>query len=244
MLELFRLDHRLQFPAVDLALSEPNGLLAFGGDLNPQRLLQAYRQGIFPWFGEGEPLLWWSPDPRGVIMLDDFSPSKSLKKSIRKFAYSASMNKCFEEVISLCSKVPRRTIKHDDEEHANTTWITDEMIDAYTELHHLGWAHSVEIWDKEQKLVGGLYGIAINGGFCGESMFHLRTDASKAAFFALAQHMRKHGMDFIDCQMVNPHLASLGCTELPRKDFMQMWQNACSQAVEEHCWHRQDLALT
>ncbi len=244
MLELFRLDHELTFPSVNLALDEPNGLLAFGGDLSPERLLHAYSQGIFPWFSEGEPLLWWSPDPRGIISTEDFYPSKSLLKSIRKNGYTATMDREFEAVLKHCAKVPRAKIQIEDEQHNNSTWITDEMIDAYKRLHKIGWAHSIEIWDAQTNLVGGLYGVAINGGFCGESMFHLKTDASKAAFYALVLHMRRHSLNFIDCQMVNPHLETLGCFEVPRTEFIAMWHRAIRQIVSDTCWTQQAVEFT
>jgi leucyl/phenylalanyl-tRNA--protein transferase len=243
MLELFRLDHQLSFPAIELALDEPNGLLAFGGDLSPERLVHAYSQGIFPWFSEGEPLLWWSPDPRGIINTQDFFPSRSLLKSIRKQGYTATMDNDFNAVIDYCAKVPRRNIELEGEEHVNSTWITDEMIAAYKKLHQLGWAHSVEVWDAQSNLVGGLYGIAINGGFCGESMFHLKSDASKTAFLALTNHMRRHKLTFIDCQMLNPHLETLGCIEVPRSEFIQMWKKATSHVPAIECWSQQTLGL-
>jgi leucyl/phenylalanyl-tRNA--protein transferase len=243
MLELFRLDHNLTFPAADLALEEPNGLLAFGGDLSPERLLQAYTQGIFPWFSEGEPLLWWSPDPRGIIQTAHFHPSRSLRKSVRKYAYTATMNTDFNAVIEKCARVTRPSIKIAQQEQINTTWITDDMMQSYQSLHQQGWAHSVEIWDQNGKLAGGLYGIAINGGFCGESMFHVKTDASKAAFWALVSHMRKHQLPFIDCQMLNPHLATLGCVEVPRYTFLNMWHTAINRQQQPDCWSKQPLEL-
>ncbi|WP_371195237.1 leucyl/phenylalanyl-tRNA--protein transferase [Glaciecola sp. SC05] len=241
MLELFRLDHELTFPAVELALNEPNGLLAFGGDLSPQRLVHAYHQGIFPWFSEGEPLLWWSPDPRGIIYTQDFQASRSLKKSIRKNTFSVTMNMDFISVIQQCANIPRQKIINNQQEYANTTWITEEMIGSYLSLHQQGWAHSVEVWDEAGELAGGLYGIAINGGFCGESMFHLKTDASKAAFWALIVHMRSFGLTFIDCQMMNPHLATLGCREIPRKQFIKMWREAILKKISSDCWRQQSL---
>lgn len=244
MLELFRLDHKLRFPSVDLALQDPNGLLAFGGDLSPGRLLHAYQQGIFPWFSEGEPLLWWSPDPRGVIYINDFHPSRSLRKGIRKHGYTATMNTDFKKVIGYCADIPRKRDATRADDVSNATWITAEMLESYCALHALGWAHSVEVWDKSGELVGGLYGIAINGGFCGESMFHRKTDASKAAFYALVEHMLSFDLTFIDCQMLNPHLASLGCVEIPRADFLQQWRLAIQKDIDKRCWRKQTLALS
>lgn len=244
MLELFRLDHKVTFPHVDFALDEPNGLLAFGGDLSPERLVHAYRSGIFPWFSEGEPLLWWSPDPRGIILTNDYKPSKSLQKSIRKHGYWATMNRDFATVIHQCAHVARGKHRTHQVADNNNTWITDDMTNAYLRLHQLGWAHSVEIWDAQGKLVGGLYGIAINGGFCGESMFHLKTDASKAAFLALVRHMQRHNMAFIDCQMKNPHLSNLGCVEIARGEFLNMWRRAIGEDSKAACWSEQTLEFT
>jgi len=249
MLELFKLDNNLSFPSVDLALTEPNGLLAFGGDLSVERLVYAYNQGIFPWYSEGEPLLWWSPDPRGIVHTDDYRPARSLKKSVRKYQYTASMDQDFESVIRACAHIPRNSALALDDDFVQDdihtdTWITPEMLEAYTALHKAGFAHSVEVWDKNQELVGGLYGIAINGCFCGESMFHLQNDASKAAFWALTSHMRKFGLTFIDCQMVNPHLASLGCIEVPRTDFINMLKDAAKHTVSEACWKPQALEFS
>lgn len=241
MIELFKLDQSLSFPSVSLALKEPNGLLAFGGDLSPQRLINAYKAGIFPWFSEGEPLLWWSPDPRGVIYIDSYKASKSLRKSVRKQQFTASMNTSFDAVIEQCAKVPRSRIKLTTDEHTNTTWITSAMIESYQTLHQRGYAHSIEIWDSAQQLVGGLYGIAINGAFCGESMFHLKTDASKAALWALVSQMRRFDLRFIDCQMVNPHLATLGCVEVERITFLSLWQQALQKDDIQECWASQEL---
>ncbi|MBT1449372.1 leucyl/phenylalanyl-tRNA--protein transferase [Glaciecola sp. XM2] len=243
MIELFKLDQELSFPSVSLALKEPNGLLAFGGDLSPERLMKGYREGIFPWFSEGEPLLWWSPDPRGVIFLDDFEPSKSLRKSLRKQGFTVTMNMAFNAVIEHCSKVPRHPINVDNVQHANTTWITNSMVLSYQTLHEQGFAHSVEVWGEDNTLVGGLYGIGINGAFCGESMFHLQTDASKAALWALVTQMRQFGLQFIDCQMVNPHLETLGCIDIPREKFLTLWHDACARKDADGCWAAQALSF-
>nr|WP_136249691.1 leucyl/phenylalanyl-tRNA--protein transferase [Ningiella ruwaisensis] len=220
MLELFKLDDSLNFPSAEFALDEPNGLLAFGGDLSVRRLVQAYSNGIFPWFSEGEPLLWWSPDPRGVIFTDDFKPSRSLRKSVRKFGYTATMDNAFSSVIAACAKVPRRDIYHGNKAYSNSTWITDDMLRAYREMHGAGYAHSVEVWNSKGELVGGLYGVTIGQLFCGESMFHIQTDASKAAFWALAHYMASNKLPLIDCQMLNPHLETLGCIAVSRQEFL------------------------
>lgn len=248
MIELFKLNHTLSFPAAEFALDEPNGLLAFGGDLSPARLITAYKQGIFPWYSKNEPLLWWSPSPRAIIYADKFTANKSLKKSIRKFGYTARLNTQFDKVISHCSTVFRRDpyaigsdVDVDVDEQSTNTWITDEMLAAYKELHKLGYAHSVEIFNAQNQLVGGLYGVVVSGVFCGESMFHLQTNASKVAFLALSQHLTVNNMSIIDCQLVNPHLERLGCVAIERDDFLRL--------LKEHqtlvdCWQPQLLVLT
>ena len=243
MIELFKLNHTLSFPAAEFALEEPNGLLAFGGDLSPQRLIAAYKQGIFPWNSKHEPLLWWSPSPRAIIYADKFTANKSLKKSIRKFAYTARLNTQFDSVITHCSSVLRRdpySIGHEDDEQSANTWITDEMLAAYKELHKLGYAHSIEVFNKENELVGGLYGVVVSGVFCGESMFHLQTDASKTAFLALSQHLVANKMSIIDCQLVNPHLERLGCISIQRETFLGLLKQ--NQTIVD-CWHAQSLEL-
>lgn len=243
MLELFKLDHTNRFPAVDFALIEPNGLLAFGGDLSAARLIEAYRSGIFPWFSEGDPYLWWSPDPRGVLLLDDFHISKSLQKSLRKNKFRATLNNHFLSVITECASIPRKTSGLGTTgETSNLTWITDEMKDAYIQLHELGHAHSIEIWDEEE-LVGGLYGVAVGGVFCGESMFHTKTDASKAALYALVKYMKAHNMGFIDCQMETAHLSSLGCKEVTRDDFIIMLNEQLDSSLEDRLWQAQSLGV-
>lgn len=248
MLELFRLNESLIFPSIDLALNEPNGLLAFGGDLTSERLIEAYKHGIFPWFSEGEPILWWSPSPRAIIFTTDFTANKSLKKSIRKHNYKASLNTQFSDVIQHCAKVYRGKLPivgstKLSEEYSNdpvSTWITQDMIDAYNELHRLGFAHSIEVYDEHNKLVGGLYGVVVGGIFCGESMFHLKTDASKVALLALCTHMRKHGLPIIDCQLVNSHLTSLGCVPVKREEFKQMLSE---HSDYKDCWGKQSLEI-
>lgn len=205
------------FPPVDAALPDPNGLLAYGGDLSVSRLLSAYSQGIFPWYSEQEPILWWSPCPRAIIELDDFHASRSLHKLVRKQTYRVTMDLAFCDVIEACATIPRYMAGIDSV--SQDTWITGEMQFAYKALHKAGFAHSVEVWDNET-LVGGLYGVAIGEVFCGESMFHRADNASKLALYALVVHMRKQGLAFIDCQMPTPHLASLGATTLSRKRFV------------------------
>ena len=204
------LDTDTPFPPVEQALLKPNGLLAAGGDLSAQRLLDAYRHGIFPWFNVGEPILWWSPDPRMVLIPEEFKISKSLRKTLRNKCYEVRVDSAFRQVMRACA-APRR-------EQAGT-WIHEDMIAAYTELHQMGVAHSVEIW-MNGSLVGGLYGIAIGRMFYGESMFSHATDASKIAIAHLAAQLQRWGYGMIDCQMNTSHLASLGAREIPRAEFM------------------------
>lgn len=232
MIKLHQLGNQLSFPAIKYALKEPNGLLAFGGDLSTERLVAAYNQGIFPWFSEGEPILWWSPDPRGILSLDEFHCSRSLSKFIRLSHFNVSLNTDFDQVIDACSRIPRTD---------NGTWITTAMTDAYKMLHKGGHAHSVEVWDEHRNLVGGLYGIAVGGVFCGESMFSRVTNSSKMAFYYLIQHMRDINADFIDCQMQNPHLKTLGCKEVSRSTFMSMLANSRKKPINKACWQKQWL---
>jgi len=198
------------FPNPNYALTDPDGLLAIGGNLNAETLLSAYSQGIFPWYEDGQPLLWWSPNPRAVIIPGELHISRSLRKKLRKNTWQITTDKAFTEVIRACSK-PRA--------YSDDTWITKEMIAAYQQLHRLGHAHSIEVWDQ-QTLVGGLYGIHVGGIFCGESMFSLATDASKAAMVQLDCTAQKQGFELIDCQLPNPHLQSLGTSILPREQFL------------------------
>ena len=200
------------FPTPELALRTPNGLLCAGGDLSPQRILAAYRQGIFPWFSEGEPILWWSPDPRMTLEPSQIRISRSLRKTLSRGDYELRIDSDFVAVIEACAATPRKG------QHG--TWITAEMCDAYTCLHRLGYAHSVETWIAGQ-LVGGLYGLAIGRMFYGESMFSRVTDASKIALAHLARHLNDRGFGLIDCQMTTPHLASLGAREIPRREFLE-----------------------
>lgn len=221
MIALPQLDRDTPFPPVHEALDEPNGLLAFGADLSPQRLFNAYSQGIFPWFGENEPLLWWSPSPRAIIELDDFICAKSLAKLARKSRYQVTLNKAFADVIEACASIPRHHPNSDDT--STDTWITKDMQQAYVQLHTLGLAHSVEVWD-DNELVGGLYGVGVGKVYCGESMFHRRSNTSKLAMLALVEHMKSHQMAFIDCQLPTEHLASLGAKPLPRTRFIEKLQ--------------------
>ncbi|OJW45965.1 MAG: leucyl/phenylalanyl-tRNA--protein transferase [Thiobacillus sp. 65-1059] len=197
------------FPAVETALAEPNGLLAMGGDLSAGRLLDAYRHGIFPWFNPGEPILWWSPDPRMVLVPGEIRVARSLAKRIRNGGFETRVDTAFAEVMRACA-APRGG--------AGGTWISPAMVAAYTRLFDAGYAHSVETW-RDGKLVGGLYGVAIGRMFYGESMFSREPDASKVALVRLAQQLRRWEFGLIDCQMETPHLASLGARTLPRAAF-------------------------
>ena len=199
-----------RFPPVELALREPNGLLCAGGDLTPQRLVLAYLKGIFPWYSPGEPILWWSPDPRMVLFPAEFKLSRSLRKTLRNKDYHVRLDTHFKAVIEACAGTKRK-------DQAGT-WITPEIQAAYVKLHELGYAHSVETW-ADGRLVGGLYGIAIGKMFYGESMFAHATDASKIAVAHLVRFLAGNGFGLIDCQMNTAHLASLGAREIPRDEF-------------------------
>jgi leucyl/phenylalanyl-tRNA---protein transferase len=199
------------FPPVTRALRSPNGLLCAGGDLSPERLVEAYRHGIFPWFSEGEPILWWSPDPRMVLFPDELKVSRSLRKTLARDVYETRFDTAFREVMEACA-APR--------EGQAGTWIVPEMVEAYVALHERGLAHSVESW-RDGELVGGLYGVALGRAFFGESMFSRATDASKVALVRLVERLRIQGCDLIDCQQNTAHLASLGAREIPRKAFAQ-----------------------
>lgn len=201
----------IDFPNIESACTEPDGLLAWGGCLSPQRLIHAYRSGIFPWYCIDDPILWWSPSERGVFFPHQFKASRSLRKFQRKAQYQISLNKETSQVISLCAST------RSEEE----TWITYEMIEAYQRLAELGWCHSVEVW-HQGRLVGGLYGLIIGGIFCGESMFSLADNASKVALWWLCENFSASGGKLIDCQMMNPHLASLGAQPLPRNEFKKL----------------------
>lgn len=206
-----------QFPDPQYALVEPDGLLAVGGDLSPARLLNAYRQGIFPWYSEGQPILWWSPNPRAVLYPNALKISQSLRKKLRKQLFRVTLDTAFPEVIEACSE-PRA--------EQDGTWITDEMKQAYIHLHRIGFAHSVECWEDEQ-LVGGLYGISMGKVFFGESMFARRSDASKIAFAHLVEQLKDWGFGLIDCQVHTGHLASLGAEDIPRVSFLELLDTWC-----------------
>lgn len=214
------------FPDIETALADPNGLLAAGDDLSAERLLAAYRRGIFPWFSAGQPVLWWSPDPRMVLFPAELKVSRSLAKVLRNSAYEIRFDTAFQDVMRACA-APRPG--------QNGTWITDDMVNAYARLHSLGYAHSVETW-VEGELAGGLYGIAIGGMFYGESMFMRRRDASKIALVQLVRQLATRGFGMIDCQMRTGHLASLGGREIPRTEFSQRLAELINYALPNGNW--------
>lgn len=199
-------------PPVEQALDEPDGLLAAGGDLSPRRLVAAYRRGVFPWYSAGQPILWWSPDPRAVLFPAEFRCTRSLRKALRNRGFEPAVDRAFGSVIAACA-APR-------DAHFGT-WITPEMQKAYTELHRQGYAHSVETW-LEGRLVGGLYGLRLGGVFFGESMFSRERDASKAALAHLVRLCQRDGVALIDCQLASRHLASLGSRNIPRSRFQAL----------------------
>ncbi|WP_291992976.1 leucyl/phenylalanyl-tRNA--protein transferase [Candidatus Accumulibacter sp. ACC003] len=205
------LEGKERFPALDSALLEPNGLLCAGGDLSPQRLLDAYQHGIFPWYSDGEPILWWSPDPRMVLDPAEFRISRSLRRCLRAGRWQVTLDRDFPAVVRACAEVPRAG--------QDGTWIVGDIQRAYWQLAQLGFAHSVETW-LDGRLVGGLYGLAIGRMFYGESMFSRVSDASKVAAAHLARFLEGEGYGMIDCQMSTPHLASLGAREIPRAVFI------------------------
>lgn len=200
----------MDFPPSHTALEEPNGLLAAGGDLSVPRLLAAYRRGIFPWFEPGEAILWWTPDPRAVLFPDQLHISRSLAKTLRKHLFHATVNRNFATVMKACASAGGRT---------DNTWIGSDIEQAYTDLHHLGYAHSVEIYDREKQLCGGLYGVCLGQVFFGESMFSTKTDASKVALVTLVNIAKQAGIAVIDCQQETAHLRSMGASSIRRSEF-------------------------
>ncbi|HSD06271.1 leucyl/phenylalanyl-tRNA--protein transferase [Flavobacterium sp.] len=211
---MYYLTKDIFFPPVSHA--NHDGILAIGGDLSPERLQLAYNSGIFPWFNEGEPIIWWAPNPRMVLFLDDLIVSKSMRNILNRNIFTITFNQNFRDVISNCQQVKRNG--------QTGTWITDEMIEAYCKLNELGIAKSVEVWQNSQ-LVGGLYGIDLEHIFCGESMFSLVSNASKVAFISLAKQLKEKNYRLLDCQVYNEHLESLGCVEIERNDFMNILNN-------------------
>ncbi len=228
------LDQRTPFPPIDRALRHPNGLLAAGGDLSAERVLSAYRNGIFPWYSEGEPLLWWSPDPRMVLYTEELKVSRTLAKSMRNRGYEVRVDTAFARVLEGCAGTRR---------DQPGTWLGPEMRTAYLRLHKLGYAHCFETWQGDT-LVGGLYGIAIGRMFYGESMFSRATDASKVALAALARELNARNFPVIDCQMNTPHLASLGAREIMRVDFLHAVSALVNYAEPAGRWNLSDPRIT
>lgn len=229
----------LDFPTPDTALKDPNGLLALGGDLSPERILTAYRLGIFPWFNPGDPILWWSPDPRTVIYPEKLHISRSLQKTLRKKIYRVTFDHAFKQVMQHCAGARPK---------ANGTWINDDMLSAYCTLHQMGFAHSVEVWREQEgktELAGGLYGIAIGRVFFGESMFSHANNASKFGFAHLVKQLCKWQFALIDCQVASEHLFTLGATEISRQDFKKALQEFAqdpSVRLNQHNWAEIDLS--
>jgi leucyl/phenylalanyl-tRNA--protein transferase len=218
-----KLSTQYNFPSPHDATEE--GIVAIGGDLSPNRILKAYREGIFPWFATGDPIIWWSPTPRLILELNDFKLRKSLKKRMNHFTFK--FDTAFEEVLQACASAPRKG--------QNGTWLQENMIEAYTTLHHMGYAHSIESY-HDNKLVGGLYGVVVGKVFCGESMFAIKSDASKAAFAFLIEFLKKHNFEFIDCQVPTDHLKSLGAKEVSREDFLEKLLPNVHCSVENVLW--------
>ncbi len=212
---VFQLSDEIIFPSPELARKD--GLLAFGGDLSEERLITAYSMGIFPWYSEDSPILWWTPNPRLILIPSELKVSRSLRKVINKGIFKVTMDTAFEQVIRNCADAPR--------EGQGGTWITEDMVDAYIRLHKSGYAHSVESW-HEGELVGGLYGIILGKAFFGESMFSKESNASKVAFVWLVERLKEQGFKLIDCQVRTEHLISLGARDVPRKRFLEMLREA------------------
>jgi leucyl/phenylalanyl-tRNA--protein transferase len=221
----------LTFPPLENALDEPNGLLAFGGDLTNKRIISAYTNGIFPWFSEGEPIMWWSPNPRAVIFNNDIIINRTLRKVLKQKKFTVTLNKSFEQVIELCADAPFRK---------EGTWIIPEMLEAYVSLHKNGIAHSIEVWMNDE-LAGGLYGVAINGYFSGESMFYRQSNASKIALVYLSALLKDQGIEMIDCQMLNPFLEDMGCIEIDRNAFINKKDKAITIQLEHEFWQSRQL---
>jgi leucyl/phenylalanyl-tRNA--protein transferase len=221
------------FPPVESALTEPDGLLCAGGDLSPGRLLEAYRRGIFPWFSEGQPILWWSPDPRTVLYPAELKVSRSLAKTIRNRGYVVTLDRAFGSVMERCADTDLRP---------EGTWISPQMRVAYQQLHEAGYAHSIETWDGD-RLVGGLYGISLGRVFFGESMFSIERDASKVALHSLIGAMLERGGCLIDCQVASTHLESLGARSIPRRQFVRELADAIPGLQPGASWRETSIAL-
>ncbi len=232
-MRLAQLSHySLSFPPAESALREPNGLLALGGDLNPSRLIIAYQNGIFPWYSPGDPILWWSPDPRAVLYPESFHQSRSLRRFLRQSPFTVTIDRAFDRVIEHCA-----------EGRDEGTWITPDILLAYQQLHQQGIAHSIEVWEQDI-LVGGIYGVAMGALFCGESMFSLRENASKTGLWAFCRHFSRCGGQLIDCQVINPHTASLGAEEISRRAYLDALETLQHQTTSSELWLTQTLDVT
>lgn len=223
----------IQFPPLEQALEAPDGLLAMGGDLSAQRLISAYSQGIFPWFSEGEPILWWSPSIRAIFAPNTLTLNRSLKKQLNKYPLQFSVNQCFKQVIQHCA-APRAKQAE--------TWILSDIQQAYYRLHQLGHAHSLEVW-QENNLVGGLYGVMVGGLFCGESMFNLAPNMAKFALIALQKHLQQYSSGWIDCQIPNPFLTQMGASTIARPNYIEILKQHTEQRISSNCWLTQMLTL-
>lgn len=224
--------HHFDFPPVDSATGE--GIVAVGGNLSPGMLLSAYRQGLFPWYSEGEPILWWSPDPRFVLFPDDLHVSKSMQRVLRRGEFRVTFDTAFAEVIDACRTTPRPG--------QPGTWITEEVVGGYTKLHDLGYVHSVEAW-RAGKLAGGLYGMALGTIFFGESMFSRVTNASKTALIELVKRLRPNGLTVIDCQSYTPHLESLGAINVPRSEFLELLRRGLEAETQPGSWKGRSFGM-
>lgn len=218
-------DNFFQFPPVEA--STPEGIIAVGGNLSPGMILSAYSQGIFPWYTEDHPILWWSPDPRCVILPHEIHISKSMKKLLKQNRFSVSLDTCFWEVISACKEIPRK--------NQDGTWITDEMREAYQELHRLGYAHSLEVW-REKLLVGGIYGVSLGRTFFGESMFSMVSNTSKVALIRLMELLNKMKFDLFDCQVYSPHLETFGAKQIGREEFLKRLNKSLEKETLRGSW--------
>ncbi len=227
---IFELSKEILFP--DPELADPSGILAVGGDLSPQRLLQAYKTGVFPWFNEGDPIVWWSPDPRTVLYPAEVKVSHSMRKVLRDKKFKVTLDHAFEAVIAQCKAQKRVGQKG--------TWITQEMLEAYVQLHEQGYAHSVEVW-IDHVLMGGLYGVSIGGVFAGESMFSKTSNASKVAFITLARLLEQLKFTMLDCQVYTKHLASLGAHEISREQYLEELSRGLQQTTLKGNWGKMNL---
>ncbi|WP_372966080.1 leucyl/phenylalanyl-tRNA--protein transferase [Marinobacter sp.] len=217
--------NELWFPPAEEALEDPDGLLAVGGDLSADRLLLAYQNGIFPWFSDDQPILWWSPNPRCVLIPGEIHVSRSLRRTLNQQKFQITADRCFSRVIRLCAAV-----------RAEGTWITDEMVEAYTQLHRIGVAHSIEAWNQDGELVGGMYGVALGQCFFGESMFSLETNASKALMVHLANQLRTWGYQIMDCQVESSHLLTMGARNIPRAEFLSILKTYVDREPDHREW--------